>query len=281
MSTVISNALYIKGNNYKDIDKVLKKFKTISQKEKLNLFFEKIINFYYTIENDNLYSLIKYENSVQLSTVCAYFMDNDSTLFDSAVEIIDYFSDNEPSFFNDFTIVSKIYYKVLKDKTLFIISGKNSQEIHRKMISNKIKDYSYWNNTDKPDKIKNFQWKEREKDWEFINYYIADEMSCFNPLFKISNVMMSNKENITKLLLNELSSNIKSINSIYKDYLYSKEKELGTGKVLNNITKVNKILNETLIFEDKEFMEHFNKNKKTDIEIINEIMFKKLKFEKY
>lgn len=170
MSTKIYDGCYINTTSLKEINKFLNKLKNQLGQKREELIYNKIISLF-TNTYDKL-TLAKNEEDKN-KIIDFLFKDKKIDITDTLMFKIDeyvckeYFDiyktmNRNPSFDFGFSI-SLIPFK---NKTLIIPYYDNIELRDIFFSFEEIIDYSYWNNTDKPDKITNREWNKRKNNWD-------------------------------------------------------------------------------------------------------------------
>lgn len=296
MSTKIFNAFYIEGNNYKDIQEIIDYFRIIEKEYKINKFIEIVLRSYYSflIFNGNFRDYLKDEDRDVLLVADKLFNNNSvNTFYKMILKIVDHYINNAPENINNlFVISNKLFYRSFEDKTLFIVSGTSANSIYKDIINNsKAKEYCYYNHTDKPNNVSSKDWKKREKDWDFIKYYIADVMVSINSCSNLSLLGCFDGTNKLNLLASFMDSNIEKINSNYLNFNFKNLNDLDKEIINSNLakgsfTEYSKFERKTRektkksnIFEEESFFNYIKNNNINERTILNDILYKKINYE--
>lgn len=295
MSTKIFNAFYIEGNNYKDIQEIIDYFRIIEKDYKINNFIEIVLKSYshFLSFNGNFRDYLKDENSdILLVTDKLFKHDLVSTFYSMVLEIVDYYINNVPEMLNLFVICNRLFYRVIEDKTLFIVTGSSANSIYNDIIINsKAKEYCYYNHTDKPKNVSSNDWNKRKQDWDFIKYYITDVMSVITSYTNLKLLGCFDGANQLNLLTSFMDSNIEKINSSYINFSFKNlndtDKEIiNLNLAKGSFTEYSKFERQTRektkksnIFEEENFFNYIKNNNINERTILNDILYKKINYE--
>lgn len=109
---------------------------------------------------------------------------------------------------SSFDISCLIQIIKIEDKILALIYTQNNEYINEFEKISFVKEYNYWNNTDKPDDISSQEWEERNRIWDLVFKYgysdrVGFTIDCL-PMSLINSMTYNNKKlleypnNITK-----------------------------------------------------------------------------------
>lgn len=188
MSTCISNGYILETSNSKKVNKVNERLRVIFNQilkktlvSNISSLVSPIANYNWNQKSDCQQRNESYLNYLQLTNhelnnkafelqVQQRFKQKEGSLFDFAKDVIGFMS--EHNIRNTFSVNSeKIYFKTVGHVTLyyFAISGSVAKEFER--INEKInilKDYEYYDNTDKPDDVTTKAWSHRIHTWDRV-----------------------------------------------------------------------------------------------------------------
>lgn len=284
MSTKIYNGLCIYSTSHQDIQKVIDGYREIEIKNLTKKFYQNLIEFYFrfkSYQEDLKVTLESYSSFYKLKGDRIY----ENKLINIYSTIFDYYSefpDSDYLAIND--IDSTLWFRTIEDKTLFYISGDN--EVYKSMLKlENVFEYGYWNNTDKPDDVKQSDWKKRASDWDFL-YDLSDSMASVKQKFQSFKIIHKNNnlEEILKVIPSSKSKIIELFFSYYLNSEKSRKEKVEEGLKNSSFSEYfsveresKKFLTEHNILNNEEFIELVKTIK--DQQILEEILYKKFKIE--
>lgn len=284
MSTKIYNGLCIYSTSHQDIQKVIDGYREIEIKNIIKKFYKNLIEFYFrfkSYQEDLQVTLKSYSSFYKLKGDRLY----ENKLINIYSTIFDYYSefpDSDYLAIND--IDSTLWFRTIEDKTLFYISGDN--EVYKSMLKlENVFEYGYWNNTDKPDDVKQSDWKKRASDWDFL-YDLSDSMASVKQKFQSFKIIHKNNnlEEILKVIPSSKSKIIELFFSYYLNSEKSRKEKVEEGLKNSSFSayfsvesESKKFLTEHNILNNEEFIELVKTIK--DQQILEEILYKKFKIE--
>lgn len=149
----------------------------------------------------------------------------------------------------DFTFSFFLYQSDKYKNTYFVIPNFEKSNLFLPFIDKKtkLKDFSYWNNTDKPNSIKNREWKNRKKTWysiDFENYEkieIIDSKFIYQTYIKFLDILENGY--IEKYLPESLSLENRLKKYIIKQIQNKELQEMSYHNIYKNKEKLFKELN--------------------------------------
>lgn len=210
MSTSINNAYRLNTSNAKKVKIINQKLRELMKLAQVNYMKRRIMNeasIYFFYKLPFVVSGYKEEDKKENSSLNHFLIGSEYNDIDILKFIVDEMSKNKDKMYiteamfscfqkcsdmsisNTYNLNMDIYFIGHGNKTIYIISGKSDirNEFFELLASSDIKDeltdYSYWNNTDRPDEVSAREWNSREKTWDEIfegTNYMRDSMNTIS-----------------------------------------------------------------------------------------------------
>jgi hypothetical protein len=289
MSTKIYNGLCIYSTEHKEIQKVIDYYREVETINVSKRFYQNLIEFYFRLKS--------YQENITttLESYSSFYKKNKDRLYDNKLiniysDIFDYYSqypDSDCLGMSD--INSILWFRTIEDKTLFYVSG--DHEVYKNMLNlENVFEYGYWNNTDKPDNVKQAEWKKRASDWEFL-YDLSDSMASIRQKVMSFSILIKNNtlEEILRVIPSTKSKIIEAFSTYY--FYSDKERKEKIEEALKRSSfseyfaverEGKSFLTKYNVLHDKAFIESdFIESLKliSDEQIVNEILYKKFKID--
>ncbi len=270
--------------SHKDIQKVIDYYREIETKNVSKKFYKNLMEFYFRFKSyqENITATLKsYSSFYKIKKDKIY----ENKLINIYSQIFDFYSKYPDADFSEVNdISSTLWFRTIDDKTLFYLAGEH--DLYKSMLQlENVFEYGYWNNTDKPDNVKQVEWKQRAIDWEFL-YNLQDSMASINQQV-ISFSIISKNNNLEEILKVIPSTKSKIIESFHSYYLNSDQER--KDKVHKGLMKASfaeyysveresrKFLTTYNVLDNKEFIDSLKII--NDEQILNEILYNKFKID--
>lgn len=232
MSTCISNGYILETSNSKKVNKVNERLRVIFNQilkdtlvSNMVSIMSPIANYTYNLKSDCAERHDSYLACIQAKNhelqnkafemnVRHKFRNNEGTLFDFTKDVIELMSNQ--NIYSQYNLNSeKIYFKTVGHVTLYFFAVSNAVAKQFEKINqryNILKNYEYYDNTDKPDEVTTKAWKHRSHTW---NRVLGHSMNASEAMFNIP-IKVDFYAIREESIMTELPDEAERLRSIYK-----------------------------------------------------------------